>query len=242
MKTQSYDIKTNIEIGRQIFESLANDIRPAWAGLILSRFDNYVKNIPKPILDLYPIVDNQDRWNEAHKQFNKIRRFLLDNKKYKPEAYLLLAEKVAKITYNASGYPAPFDSDSGHYIASLALYATVYFDDDRLEEEVKAVILLFRRNKLLKNSITGAKDFLLYKRIDDILWFDWDPLGVNDMAPRDEYQSYVPGILGLVKAKASRQEIADTLYGLETRNMGVGGTLQNCLTVADKLLLANHDE
>lgn len=29
----------------------------------------------------------------------------------------------------------------------------------------------------------------LYKAIDEVLWNDWDPIGVNDIAPRDEYQS-----------------------------------------------------
>src|SRR5690606_23858065 len=130
-----------------LFENISNDIRPGWAGLILSRFDSYIKNIPTSILELYPIIDNKDRWKEAHGQFNKIRRFLLDNKKYQPEAYLLLAELVAKVTHNASGQPAPFDSDSGYYIPSTALKATEYFDDNRLEEEVKSAILLFSRNK-----------------------------------------------------------------------------------------------
>lgn len=240
MVTQTNDIKTNIEIGRQIFDNLINDIRPGWGGLILSRFDNYIQTIPTPVLELYPIIDNKDRWKEGHEQFNKIRRFLLDNKKYEPEAYLLLAEKVAKATYNASGQPAPFDSNSGHYVASLALKATEHFADNRLEEEVKAVILLFQRNKLLKNSLTAAQDFILYKKIDDILWFDWDPIGVNDTAPRDEYQSYVPEVFKLVKAKASRQEIASALYELETKNIGVSGTLENCLTIADSILFADH--
>ncbi len=238
MTTEQHDIKTNIKIGQQIFENLPNDIIPGWAGLILSRFDHYIKNIPTSILELYPIIDNKDRWNEAHGQFNKIRRFLLDNKNYQPEAYLLLAELVAKVTYNASGQSAPFDSDSGHHIASLALKATEHFDDNRLEEEVKSVILLFSRNKKFKDNLTAAKDFLLYKKIDDILWFDWDPIGINDLAPRDEYQGYVPEIFGLVKAKADRQEIANRLHKLETENMGMGGPIENCLTIADKILNA----
>jgi hypothetical protein len=238
MTTQQYDIKTNIEIGQQIFENLPNDIRPGWAGLILSRFDNYITNIPISIKELYPIIDTKGLWKEAHGQFNKIRRFLLDNKNYQPEVYLLLAEFVAKVTYNASGQSAPFDSDSGHYIASLALKATEYFDDNRLEEEVTSAILLFSRNKKFKDNLTAAKDFLLYKKIDDILWFDWDPIGINDIAPRDEYQSYVPEIFGLVKAKADRQEIANRLFKLETENMGMGGTLENCLTIAEKILQA----
>ena len=241
MTTPQYDIKTNIQIGQQVFENLPNDIRPGWAGLILSRFDNYIKNIPLSIKELYPIIDNKDRWQEAHAQFNKIRRFLLDNKNYQPETYLLLAELVAKVTYNASGEPAPFDNDSGHHIPSLALKATEHFDDNRLEEEVTSAILLFSRNKKFKDNLTAAKDFLLYKQIDDILWFDWDPLGINDIAPRDEYQSYVPEIFGLVKSNADRQEIAGRLFKLETENMGMGGTLENCLEIADKILDACGD-
>ena len=238
MTTEQYDIKTNIKIGQQIFENLPNDIRPGWAGLVLSRFDHYIKDIPSSILELYSIIDNKDRWKEAHEQFTKIRVFGLENKNYEPESYLRLAELVAKVTYNASGQSAPFDSDSGHYIASLALKATEHFDDNRLEEEVKSTILLFNRNKKFKDSLTAAKDFLLYKKIDDILWFDWDPIGVNDLAPRDEYQSYVPEIFGLVKAKADRQEIASRLHKLETENMGMSGTIEKCLTIADKTLNA----
>lgn len=233
---EQYDLKTNIKIGGEIFESLPNHIRPGWAGLILSRFNPYVKDVPQPVLELYPIIDNQDRWPEAHAQFIKIRDFSLGNKNYQPESYLTLAERVAKITYNASGLLAPFDSDSGHYIASLALKAAEYFNDTRLEEEVKSVILLFKRNKKFCKDLAAAKDFLLYKKIDDILWFDWDPIGINDIAPRDEYQSYIPEVFRLVKAKADKEEIAGTLYRIETGIMGMSGSLDNCLAVSDKLL------
>ena len=58
------------------------------------------------------------------------------------------------------------------------------------------------------------------------------------MAPRDEYQSYVPEIFELVKANADRQKIADRLFKLETDNMGMGGTMENCLSIADKILKA----
>jgi hypothetical protein len=238
MKTEQYEIKTNIKIGQQIFENLPNDIKPNWAGLILSRFDNYINDIPTSILELYPIINNKDRWKEAHEQFTKIRVFGLENKNYKPENYLRLAELVAKVTYNASGQPAPFDSDSGHYISSFALKATENFDDNRLEEEVKSAILLFSRNKKFKDNLTAAKDFLIYKKIDDILWFDWDPIGINDIAPRDEYQGYVPEIYGLVKVKADKQVIANRLHKLETENMGISGTIENCLIVAEKILKA----
>ncbi|MDB5134240.1 MAG: hypothetical protein JWP37_843 [Mucilaginibacter sp.] len=235
---ETYDIKTNIEIGRQIFENIPNDIKPGWAGLILSRFDNYIENIPIEIKEIYAIIDNQDRWAEAHEQFTKIRHFSLNSKDYKPESYLLLAEMVAKVTYNASGQPAPFDKDSGGYIASLALTAAQPFDEDDLEEDVKSVILIFNRNKELKTNLVAAKDFLIYKKIDDILWYDWDPIGVNDMAPRDEYQSYVPRIFRLKKSGADKQEIANLLLKLETETMGMGSTIENCLIIAEKIIKA----
>lgn len=236
MTTEQNNIKTNVQIGQQIFESLPNDIRPGWAGLILSRFDHYLKDIPTCILDLYPIIEDKNFWKEGHARFNKIREFGLENENYKPEDYLRLAELVAKVTYNTSGEPAPFDSDSGHYIASFALKAAESFNDTRLEYEVMSAILMFNRNEKFKYNLTAAKDFLLYRKIDDILWFDWDPIGINDMAPRDEYQSYVPEIFGLVKANSNRQEIAKRLHKLETENMGMSGRIERCLTIADKIL------
>jgi hypothetical protein len=238
MTTEQYDIKTNLKIGQEIFENLPNDIRAGWAGLILSRFDYYLKNIPISVLELYPIIDDKDRWKEAHEQFSKIRVFGLENKIYNPENYLRLAELTAKVTYNASGQPVPFDSDSGYYIPSLALKASEHFDNNRLEEEVKSAILLFNRNKKFKDNLTTARDFLFYKKIDAILWFDWDPIGINDLAPRDEYQSYVPEFFELVKAQADRQEIANRLHKLETENIGMSGSIENCLSVADKILKA----
>src|SRR5260370_28492146 len=91
---ETFDIRTNIEIGQQIFENIPNDLRPGWAGLILSRLDNYIKKVPVEVKDLYPIINDQDRWGEAHEQFSAIRRFLLKNRNFKPEAYLLLPEIV----------------------------------------------------------------------------------------------------------------------------------------------------
>ncbi|MDB4904163.1 MAG: hypothetical protein JWQ63_3444 [Mucilaginibacter sp.] len=236
---ETYDIITNIEIGQQIFENIPNDIRPDWAGLILSRFDSHIKNIPGEIKEIYSIIDSRERWMEAHEQFNKIRVFLLNHKNYQPESYLHLAEMVAKVTYNSSVKPSPFDKDNGWYIASLALKTAQFFDDDRLEEEVKSAILIFNRNKKFTYNLIAAKDFLVYKKIDEILWFDWDPIGVNKDGPRDEYQSYVPRIFELKKSGAEKQKIAEYLFTVETERMGMGGTFENCLNIADKIIKAS---
>ncbi|PKV62388.1 hypothetical protein [Pontibacter ramchanderi] len=209
-----------------------------WAGLILSCFNNYIKDLPTVIRDLYLIIDNEDRWAEAHEQFTKIRQFGLSNKDFQPESYLQLAEKVAKVTYNASGEPAPFDSDSCWHIPSLALQLARQFGDKRLEEEVDVTVYLFSRNKRFKENIKAASDFLLYKRIDEILWYDWDPIAINNVAPRDEYQAYVPEVYNLRKSGATRGEIAQHLHELENKKMGMDGDLERCLEIADKILQA----
>ena len=54
----------------------------------------------------------------------------------------------------------------------------------------------------------SPEDSLLYRKIDEILWFDWDPIGVNDIAPKDEYRSYLPEIYRLKKSGANNKEIA----------------------------------
>ena len=236
MTTETHQIKTDIKIGIEIFQNIPDDIKPGWAGLVLSRFDNYVREIPNPIKELYSIINDKDRWNEAHGEFNKIRYCLLANNNFEPQSYLLLAEKVSKIIYNCSEPSAPFDHDSGFFIPSLALQTAGYFEDNRLEEEVKSTLLLFKRNKKFKNNLNAAKDFLLYKMIDDILWYDWDPIGLSDIGPRDEYQSYVPQFLSLKKAGADRQVIAKQLLTVETEKMGMSGTLENCLRIADKII------
>lgn len=75
----------------------------------------------------------------------------------------------------------------------------------------------------------------LYKTVDEILWNDWDPIGVNDIAPRDEYQSYVPEIFSLLIQNKTEKEIADRLYKIETETIGVYGSREHCLKIAKKL-------
>jgi len=78
---------------------------------------------------------------------------------------------------------------------------------------------------------------LLHKKIDDILWSDWHPIGVNDVDDaRTEYQSYVPEILDLVISGANHMEIANRLFQLEIENMGLIGSMEHCIAVADKIL------
>ena len=76
----------------------------------------------------------------------------------------------------------------------------------------------------------------LYKDIDEILWNDWDPIGVNDDAPRDEYQSYTPAIFDLKIKEVDKEAIAQKLYEFETGRMGLGGDIEHCRQIAEKII------
>ncbi len=71
--------------------------------------------------------------------------------------------------------------------------------------------------------------------IDEILWNDWDPIGVNDYALRDEYQSYVHRILNLIMGGNSIDEISKELYHIESDIMGLFGNKNKCLEIAKKI-------
>lgn len=75
----------------------------------------------------------------------------------------------------------------------------------------------------------------LYEIIDYILWNEWDPIGINDIAPRDEYQSYTPTIFELKNKGADKVLIAKTLYKIETETMGLLGNFEHCEQIADKI-------
>lgn len=76
---------------------------------------------------------------------------------------------------------------------------------------------------------------VLYQSIDEILWTEWDPIGVNDVAPRDEYQIYTPTILNLKIKGADPETIANKLHDIETKTIGVFGDITKCRTVAEKI-------
>lgn len=76
----------------------------------------------------------------------------------------------------------------------------------------------------------------LYKAIDEILWNDWDPIGVNDIAPRDEYQSYTPTIFSLKINGTDAEAIAKKLHEIETVTIGVSGSIDHFRQIADKII------
>jgi len=76
----------------------------------------------------------------------------------------------------------------------------------------------------------------LFKRIDEILFYIWDPIGVNSTAcARDEYYSYVPVIYSIAQKKNCENEIAETLNSIQTIRIGLGSGLEHCKFTAEQI-------
>ena len=82
------------------------------------------------------------------------------------------------------------------------------------------------------------------KQIHEVLWNDWDPIGINNVAPEDEYDSYIGGVYRLLASGCTREALVTYLIRLEIETIGLGpmssgsepqhkGRLE---TVADKLM------
>jgi len=58
----------------------------------------------------------------------------------------------------------------------------------------------------------SSKEIELYKRVDEILFYEWDPIGVSssifDSWARDEYYPYLPKVFKLVMKGCSVESIA----------------------------------
>ena len=62
----------------------------------------------------------------------------------------------------------------------------------------------------------------LYKRVDEVLHYVWDPIGIGGSpAARDEYYGYLPQVFGLVRDSADAKQIADYLTHVEEDRMGL---------------------
>ncbi|MFP8780489.1 hypothetical protein [Hydrogenophaga sp. RWCD_12] len=62
----------------------------------------------------------------------------------------------------------------------------------------------------------------LNNRISEVLFYQWDPIGVSDMLnARDEYDIYVPLVVGKLTGGATQQEVAALLDQIASERMGL---------------------
>jgi hypothetical protein len=82
------------------------------------------------------------------------------------------------------------------------------------------------------------QELALYMAIDEILWRDWDPIGISSIeGPRDEYRMYLPQVYQLALT-GDRAKIADYLFTVAVERMGLTTQRNQHLAVADKILAA----
>lgn len=79
----------------------------------------------------------------------------------------------------------------------------------------------------------------LYKTIDQILFYTWDPIGISDEEgwPKDEYHNYLPRVFAMALEYQAPERIAEYLTEISTENMGLSSRPEHDLNIA-KLVLA----
>ncbi len=77
----------------------------------------------------------------------------------------------------------------------------------------------------------------LYKRIDEILYYKWDPIGVSDSDwARDEYQSYLPRVFAYAMESDTPEPIQKYLGVVTTESMGLSSASANDRKIAELIL------
>ena len=65
----------------------------------------------------------------------------------------------------------------------------------------------------------------LYRRVDEVLHYLWDPIGVSRIPQaRDEYGAYFPHVFSLLMQHAPEAEIIAFLVKTETETMGLSSS------------------
>jgi hypothetical protein len=102
-----------LELGRVLYDNLPTEKRPLWAASLLRLAYTRTRLIPE-IDQLLDIVENPTRWNEALEALDSLRGTTLLDRNALHLEVVDLAQKVAKVTHNASGQPDPFPNDTGY--------------------------------------------------------------------------------------------------------------------------------
>jgi hypothetical protein len=80
----------------------------------------------------------------------------------------------------------------------------------------------------------GMPDDELYRRVDKVLHYVWDPIGVSGIPEaRDEYYAYLPDVMPLVQAEAGVGRIAAYLTEVETNRIGLAANKERAEGAAE---------
>ena len=81
------------------------------------------------------------------------------------------------------------------------------------------------------------KQLELYQAIDEILWNEWDPIGINLLpSRRDEYNEYIAVIFNLVMKNVTELELEEYLDEVVRNRMGLRSHKQSNKPIAEKII------
>lgn len=81
------------------------------------------------------------------------------------------------------------------------------------------------------------KEKELYRRVDEILHYVWDPIGVKDIpGAREEYYSYLPKVHKLLLEGHNEVKISDYLLKVESGSIGMTENKAKAIETAQLLI------
>ena len=119
---RSWDSGDYLTAGRLLYDCLRVDERPRWASSALDVAREIVGSLPE-VDELVALASAPERWPQARAIFDRLRQLTLrcerqEDGDLRLKGLLYLAENAAKVIYNASRAPAPYDHDAGWWIVS----------------------------------------------------------------------------------------------------------------------------
>ena len=113
-------VNNPLATGTAVYSLVRNSVRPRWAGDILATCCDRMAAVPDAVQRVLGLALDESHWVLAHDAFTDVRHLTLSAQRADTEGsyhYLLtVAENAAKVIYNASGAPAPFDKDCGAWL------------------------------------------------------------------------------------------------------------------------------
>jgi hypothetical protein len=103
--------------GKIVYEQLPIQERPLWAARLLSRCAKVIPSVAA-VEKVIEVALTPSLWPGAREAFDAVRALTLKNERGQASSVLYapvlsLAENTAKVTYNATGLPAPYDHNAG---------------------------------------------------------------------------------------------------------------------------------
>jgi hypothetical protein len=75
----------------------------------------------------------------------------------------------------------------------------------------------------VSSSRLSEKDNEFLARVDEVLHYLWDPIGINGIPEaRDEYSSYAGVVFSMLKRGASEHDVSKYLTNIRADHMGMG--------------------